>query len=378
MLKKIWRDIRLTFVSEYHLRKKIFDNLSRFPEPHQDAVLDLATRHDRLAELAASFPALLFALAITKNEPCAKKVSDGIMQGLPLATLAEIGSVPFWMRKLPPEAFRKRLPKLPDDTEFRRRISNHLPGNADRAAMWLEKIGLAYKWCDEDFAIWLAKKINKDSNFEIGDKSLFRLALYAWFSQHPETDAGKLIETRWTHRITYTAADEALQAWRDDVRVHLLLDSVEPEKPWLEPHKDERFYFEPILSADAVIAESRAMHNCIRTYAEEIATREMQFWVIREAGKRVAHLSIGHRWGEPLPTITEIRGPHNKEVSPEVFRTAWRWFMDGELEDLRPRERVLKETPVNHKIWSGYWRPYWLEKKRLPQRLPMTPSLDHV
>ncbi len=378
MLKKIWRDIRLNFVSEYKQRKIIVDHLTRFPEHHQGAVLTLAARHDRLAELAASFPALLFALAITRNEPCAKEVSQGIMNGMPLADLAEIGSVPLWLRKLPPEAFISRIPELPNDDDFRRRIGNHLPTSPAHAATWLKSVGEANKWCDPDFAVWVARVINENPDMELNSKLLFRMALYAWFSKHIDTEAGKLIKSRWNKKMTSTAAFDGLDSWREDLRVHLLLDGVTPEQPWIAPMEDGPYTFTPILTADQLIAESLAMNNCLRGYAEEIATRETQFWVVHKNAERVAHLSIGHRWQEPLPSITEIRGPNNEEVTADVYRVAWQWFIAANLEDLRPKERTLKETPINHKVWARFWRPYWLAKKRLPRRLPLAPSFDQI
>ena len=378
MLKKLWREIRLTFVSEFEQRRRIIDNLSRFPENHQEAVLTLAAKHDRLAELAASFPALLFALAITKNEPCAKQVSQGIFDGRPLADLAEIGSVPLWLRKLPPEAFTQRLPQLPDDAAFRVRIANHLPRQPAYAAKWLKQLGRAVNWCDEDFAIWLVRAINANPDLEISGKWLFKLALYAWFSRHPETFAGQLIETRWNPKMTYAAATDGLHQWRENARTHLLLESVEPEKPWVQQTVQGEYQFEPILSATALISEAIAMENCIRSYSDEIAMRETQFWVIKKDNKRLAHCAIGHKWREPLPSITEIYGPNNAEVSAEVYRAAWVWLINANLPDLRPNERQLSDIKIDRDVWAKFWRPYWLAKKRLPQRLPMAPSLERI
>ncbi len=376
MLKKIWRDVRLSFVSEYQLQTRIAENLQRFPEHHREKVQALAKRHDRLAELTATFPALLFALAITENEDCAKEVSRGIVGGRPLADLAKIGSVPLWLRKLPPEAFHARIPELPNDAGFHRRIANHLPG-AENAGKWLEMVGGSIKWCHRDFAIWIARESNNGTS--LCSNCLFKLALYAWFSGHPETDAGRLIKTRWNAKMTHDAAKEAQNQWREDLRVHLLLDSVEPEKPWLAPAREGGFTFEPILTAAQVIAESQAMDNCIRMYADEIATRENQFWLVRnEGGERIAHFSIGHRWGEPLPTITEIRGPGNNEVAPDVFRAATVWFVKANVSDRRPFEQPLADIPVRRDLWAKLWRPYWLAKKCLPADLPMTPSLEQI
>ncbi|MGH1419650.1 MAG: hypothetical protein ACRBCJ_12395 [Hyphomicrobiaceae bacterium] len=375
MLTKIWRDLRLSFVSEYQLRARIHDNLERFPERHRDRVLGLAKRHDHLSELAAAFPALLFALAITENEACAVEVEQAIVDGRPLADLAAIASVPLWLRKLPPEAFSERIPELPDDADFRRRIGNHLP-DTDKAEKWLEMVGGGYKWCDREFAIWTARQACAGTS--LCKACMFRLALYAWFSGHPDTKAGRLIHTRWHKKMTNDAAKEAQNKWREDLRVFLLLESVEPERPWIEPVREGTFTFEPILTAQQLIEESHAMNNCLRSYADEIATREDQFWVVRKNGKRVAHLCIGTQWNQPLPSITEIHGPDNQEVAEDVFRAARDWFNKSDLPDLRPNVRQLSDAMNNRKVWSQFWRPYWLEKRCLPPELPMIPSLDII
>src|SRR5262245_57488027 len=82
----------------------------------------LAGRHSRLADLAVSFPALLFALAVPRVGFDPRPAVARVIAGASLADVAGEARVPLWLRKLPPEALVRPLPLLPDGALFRKRI----------------------------------------------------------------------------------------------------------------------------------------------------------------------------------------------------------------------------------------------------------------
>src|SRR5688572_18970300 len=84
--------------------------LARYHKDFRTLVQALARRHPRLGDLAASFPALLFALAAPRRGFRPEGVIARAIEGAPLKTLAELAAVPLWLRKLPPEAFTRPLP----------------------------------------------------------------------------------------------------------------------------------------------------------------------------------------------------------------------------------------------------------------------------
>src|ERR1700719_2424268 len=101
--------------------------LRRYAALFQPHVRGLAGRDVRLADLAVSFPALLFALAAPRSGFDPTPAIARAIGGANLAELAGAAGIPMWLRKLPPEAFVARIGKLPDGELFRRRIANHPP-----------------------------------------------------------------------------------------------------------------------------------------------------------------------------------------------------------------------------------------------------------
>src|SRR5436305_646250 len=101
--------------------------LQRFHPRFRDAVGLLAMRHSRIADLALSFPALLFALAVPRRGFDPAPVLARVIDGQTLVELAAAAGVPMWLRKLPPETFAKPSGYLPAGELFRRQIANPLP-----------------------------------------------------------------------------------------------------------------------------------------------------------------------------------------------------------------------------------------------------------
>jgi len=93
--------------------------LRRYHSRFQGAVRTLAMRHSHIADLALSFPALLFALAAPRRGLDRRPALMRVIDGLSLAEAAAAAEVPMWLRKLPPEAFSRPLQRLPDGDLFR-------------------------------------------------------------------------------------------------------------------------------------------------------------------------------------------------------------------------------------------------------------------
>src|SRR5215510_14507577 len=111
--------------------------LRRYRSPFQGAVRALAVRHTRIADLAASFPALLFALAVPRPGLDPARAIERAIEGVSLAKVAAAADVPLWLRRLPPEALSRPIARLPDGEVFRRQIANHLPRSPKVAPIWL-------------------------------------------------------------------------------------------------------------------------------------------------------------------------------------------------------------------------------------------------
>lgn len=78
--------------------------LRRYHPRFRETVRALSMRHSRIADLAASFPALLFALAVPRPGLDPAPALARVIDGLALADAAVAAEVPLWLRKLPAEA----------------------------------------------------------------------------------------------------------------------------------------------------------------------------------------------------------------------------------------------------------------------------------
>src|ERR1051326_8376182 len=88
--------------------------LRRYHPRFRRAVGALALRHARIADLAASFPALLFALAVPRPAFDPACVIASVIDGCSLTEAAAATDLPTWLRKLPPEAFVRPIEGLPN------------------------------------------------------------------------------------------------------------------------------------------------------------------------------------------------------------------------------------------------------------------------
>ena len=97
-------------------RPYIEKRLRRFPLRHRPAVKAMAERHLHLADLAITFPALLFALAVPRSGFDSTPIIGAVIAGAPLRDLALQVGLPMWSRKLMPEAFELSLIHISEPT----------------------------------------------------------------------------------------------------------------------------------------------------------------------------------------------------------------------------------------------------------------------
>src|SRR5690242_8516372 len=124
----------------------------------QPRVRALAARHPRLADLALSFPPLLFALALPRPGDDPEPAIGCVIDGRPLGEVAAAAGVPRWLRRLPVDGLTRPLPPLPAGELFGCRILNHVPRSPKRMPAWLETVSEAAQWGGEPFAIWTARE----------------------------------------------------------------------------------------------------------------------------------------------------------------------------------------------------------------------------
>jgi hypothetical protein len=345
----------------------------RYCPRYQGAVRALASQHPRIADLALSFPTLLFALAVPRRGLDLACAIAHAIDGSRLADVAAAADVPMWLRRLPPEALARPIGRMPDSQSFRHQIANHLPSRKV-APIWLGAVAEAAELADEAFAVWIAKEIVRDRR-RVTLKRLRLVGLWAWFSGQPDTFGGSLIRRRWSPNIQFQAALAAADDWHDTILLYVNLGRDPIAELWLQPAHVCDYDFRPLASVSEIADEALAMSNCVRRYGEDVAHNRSRLWSVRKDGRRVATLDVGLSGGGPLPGIVQLKGAANSTAPFEVWWAARQWLNRHDLSRFDSRQKPWDSALPDRATWLALWRPYWLAKRRFPDWLPLSPSL---
>jgi hypothetical protein len=348
--------------------------LWRFHPRVQNAVRGLAARHARIADLAASFPALLFALAVPRAGRDVAPALGHVIEGRPLAEAARAADVAMWLRRLPPEAFVRPIAKLPDGELFRRQIANHLPRSPKLASTWLQVVADMSELSHDEAAIWIAREFVRDTPSRVDLARLRLIGLWSWFSVQPATFGYDLINKPWRPDMRMAQAVTAVNDWRTNIELHINLGCQPLADIWLAPGRVAGFDFLPLRSVGAITEEAFAMKNCLRTYGYDLAHNRSRLWSVRRDGARVATLRVARGCCDPLPTITDLNGAGNANVPRELWWAARKWLHMHDLTEIDMRWRKRGAAPLDRATWLALWRPYWLARRRIPEWLPIAPS----
>jgi hypothetical protein len=297
-----------------HIRARVERHLRRYPAAVQTAVRAAARLHPHVADLAVSFPALLFAIATTRRDADRARLFAAIVEGEPLARVAALAGIPLWLRKLPPETFTRPIPPLPNGALFRRQIANHLPASAKFAPVWLDAVSRAALWGHEGLAIWFARELTREPKRARKLDYLNAVALWAWYSAHVPTDTS-FVERPWHPAMHFKTALAAADDWRTRVALHLSIGTIVIADMWLQPAVVGGFEFVPLDTAQAIADEAAAMNNCLCGYGANLAHDGSRLWGIRKDGARVADVSIVKYRGSPLPAVGELLLANNRGCS---------------------------------------------------------------
>lgn len=289
------------------LDSRIEKQLLRFPGRHRIAVLPLAQRDARLADLALSFPALLFALAVPRHGFEPDMVIKQVQAGASIKNMGRLTGLPWWSRRLRPEAFQDKLERLPDGEPAARQIVNHLPRSTKLAPKWLAAVSSITKWGTPDAAIWIAREMLRSSK-AVNVKRLHLISLYAWYSGRPDTLGASLIRNCWRPSMSFATALRHAGDWLESLALYAQLGDQAIDDVWLSRASVDGFEFVPLCTADEIRAEALAMQNCVRTLGDGISCNCYRLWSVRCGGTRVATLSVGYRYCDPLLQIAELKG----------------------------------------------------------------------
>jgi hypothetical protein len=356
-------------------QRDVARNVKRFHRRYRAQVAVTAGRHPALADLAVSFPALLFVCAVNHPGVDRMTLQKCVTQGHNLKSLSIMAQLPLWTRKLPPETFRDVIPALPNSEFSSKRIGNLLPQKTADAALWLSLVATATDICDEGFALWMARVATTGSPRHI-ERDLRSLALWAWYSQQSTGLATELILQKWHPGISWQNAQDARDSWFDSLNLFLTLghDTLHYNRIPTRHYGD--FEFVPLQSARQIHDEVKISQNCIRDYGCDLAERYRRLVSLRRNGKSVAILSLSEGKGQRRLTIEELKAPRNGSVTDEVAEVVRKW--------LHAQDPFLLQSDIgpfdsrhNKKIWAEIWKPYW-RIKGLGLCLPVVEKEDTI
>lgn len=331
---------------------------SRFEPAARREVRRLVRSSSRLADLAAVFPAAIYALAIRSNSAVKRREALTLVEeGAPLRSVAATLELPLWLRRLPPEAFAGPLQGLPSSDSFSRRVANLMPVQPSESAFWLASVAFANKAAHEDFALWLAQQ---QIFGEAGDPArLFTvLAAYAWFSGAFLSRAHDLIVVPWRPEMAFDTALCAAKSWFNRLRLVVQLDAGVLTDSWLAGGTSGAYSFVPLLDQRDILAEAHAMQNCADQYADRLVRDRCRLFSIRHNGARVATLEIGsHPRETGVLTISQLKARHNMPAPVEVWQAAHGWLATQRALKRLP-SMVVPDRPPDTRAWQQLMLPY--------------------
>lgn len=346
--------------------------LKRFQPRFQTRVRALAERHPRLKDLALSFPALLFAIAVPRAGYDREQICARVIGGAPLRDVAALAQLPLWLRRLDPASFGGPIPVLPDGAFVSKHVVNHVPRSPKKVDAWLHAISQALVLADEAVAVWMAREWNRRP-LRWRDENMRWVCLWAWYSKSVSDDPCR-IKQSWSPSLSLYCARRHAYDWRQNVSLFLELGDDRVADLWFKPGAVGPFDVVSLDRYEEIVAEARAMKHCVRFHGTYIVQNASRLWSIRRDGERIATFEVCLASESPFPHIGQVKMKDDKRAPEGIWRVAQTWLDAQDRSGFSARYACWEDTPVNPRAWRRMWRPYWLAKRHAMDWLPLAPT----
>lgn len=337
------------------------DRLQAFHPDVRGRIRGIAKGPGPLEDLADSFPALLFALATGFGAASARTRARRLVEaGAPLRQAAEVLGLPWWLRRLPAEAFLEPLRQVPDGVAYAQRIAAYVPKSGVEARPWLWAVLYANRACHARYALWVASWVGRSHRYLIapyGDETFRMLTAWAWHAEQPGTPGHRLLRRRWCETLGVRRALDELVVWRRRIALDLLL-SANSGEPWVREGHAMGYDFVALRTAEEFIREASVMDNCLDQFADRLEQGSSRVFSIRKNGRSLADLEIGAHDEEPsMPAVRQLRGPRNRRARPQLWQAAYAWLG---AQDVRPHLPSPERTNAagTRAAPLAFWQPY--------------------
>lgn len=337
--------------------------LKRFGAGLRARVAELVAEHIYFEDLLWSFPAVLHALALAREDDTRAEAARAFVRNrAALRMIAGALQIPFWLRSLQVEAFAGPLPDLPDTKSFEFRAANHIPKNGKDGRRRLALVSAAYQACDENFALWVARHPNNFDE-EQGAETAAILGLFAWHSARPLLEASQTIARPWKAEMSVQEVRASAERWIDALHVPLYGHVRDVRLAAANPERAVNgIEFVRLRTPDELLDEGQAMNHCVASYVGSMAKGCSLIYSLREKEQRVATLEVRFpraKFGRPLSE--QLRGPNNAEPPHHVWTAMHAWLAGWR----DPKDCIPPcgcTMAPDRAVWRRLWKPYWMEK----------------
>lgn len=289
--------------------------LTRFSHLKPETVQRCAMISPRIGQLATSFP-LAFAALTERTIPLEVRLAavQLALTGAPLVAIADMLSIPFALRSVPPEGCPDRLYYAPWTSRASKALPPFIPKDPQQAALWLKAITFARLFGDEEIAFWVARHHVLLLPGRMNATHLRPLVMHAWASRHDPELIGPC--PRWTSLVQPVTALERCDFWIKYLNAVVDLGPDTRIPPILPNTKVGKLTLHPLDSAFALVEEAIAMGHCVNDYAEMLADGSSRLFSIRSGHARIATMEVRWRDDNGMLKLAQIHGPCNDPVSP--------------------------------------------------------------
>jgi hypothetical protein len=293
----------------------------------------------RVTDLAHTFPLLFFMLA-TDSGSFGRRVEvlRLVDLGKPLPEVAAAYGLPLCFRRIAPQACREPLPWVAWSKDVAPILGNYIPEAASDAANWLAAVFYAARFCNERFALWVARQAQLFAGSKFDATLLRPLALYAWHSVRADNPLANITVAPWSPEFGLGRVLVEAELWIARLWFFLQSGQYPIVDTWLKAGRVGEFEIVPIVTWDGLMAERVALRNCLHRYADRVASGACRVFAVKENGTSVAALEITGGPSGPL-ALAQLKGPGNGQPSPAIQSAVRSWF----------KEQTKHEPPVAHR-----------------------------
>lgn len=345
------------------LPQPVVDVVRRCRRTYRRRLLAFAGTSSRRADLVVACPAAAIALVDGSTRADARAAAiTRLEQGAPLKTVMDQLGLPFWYRRIPPEAILRAPMPSSLSEEGNRTVAGRLPADPVAAGSWLAHIWQAEAWSHERFALWVSglavdwSRVRPERAVDLRP-----LAAFAWFSGQLDLEGGRMVVRTWHDRLGLAKAADNAAAWLRLVHAATQRRAYSRDDTWLRPGRLKGHTFVPLLSSEALDEEGRVLNHCADTYVGTVEQGRARLFSIRRGESRVATLEIQPHPNHPgRPIVVQLRGRDNAEVPDDIWRLVFLWLAKQRSYDLPVQQQQAGPMTPDEARWERLFRPYLL------------------